>query len=174
MLYYTIFLLFRFWLIQFVAVTMLDKKQEKWRGTEEQRRTEKKSFALDYFLINFVDFEHFFAFSQLKGNKTNHHKWLWDCNRMCLKIDKILILYFICTFYFSFYFLMFLFFIFFILLWFICNWLWFFTEYFCFHNPFFSFFLEYIFYFASINVYFFFFEVILELCCESEAGLVCV
>ena len=78
MLYYTIFLLFRFWLIQFPAVTMLDKKQGKWRGTEEQRKT----LLLGYFLFILLILSIFLPFHSCKENKTNYRKWLWDCNRM--------------------------------------------------------------------------------------------
>ena len=105
MLYYTIFLLFRFWLIQFPAVTMLDKKQGKWRGTEEQRKT----LLLGYFLFILLILSIFLPFHSCKENKTNYRKWLWDCNRMSqnwYNIDIMLYIFF--TFIFTFFSLSFL------------------------------------------------------------------
>ena len=92
MLYYTIFLLFRFWLIQFPALTVLDKKQEKWRGTEEQRTEKNIIIGLFSYLFCW-----FWAFSCLfTAAKKIKQTILNGCEIAieCLKIDIILILCF--------------------------------------------------------------------------------
>ena len=92
MLYYTIFLLFRFWLIQFPAVTMLDKKQEKWRGTEEQRTEKNIIIGLFSYLFCW-----FWAFSCLfTAAKKIKQIIINGCEIAIeyLKIDMILILCF--------------------------------------------------------------------------------
>ena len=102
MLYYTIFFLLRFWLIQFPSVTMLDKKQEKWRGMEEERKNREKQLCIRLFSYLFCWFWVFSClFTAVKEIKRININGC-DIAIEWLKIDRILMCYFL--FLFSFYF----------------------------------------------------------------------
>ena len=108
MLYYTIFFLLRFWLIQFPSVTMLDKKTRKMKRNGRTKKNREKQLCIRIFSYLFCWFWVFSClFTAVKEIKQININGC-DIAIEWLKIDKILMCYFL--FLFSFYFFPFIFF----------------------------------------------------------------